>query len=248
MVLRWPRASVWALCSWCALASAPAWAQRDVPGVTDPAVSETLLGRLELHAEGLHQMEKRGSFLLSGKMDELGGNGSVSGTKELVVKVTARPTARVTEILKYLEDGVDKTEEARAKQKRREAEPDDPKKRFMLPFSRLAKDRYRFELAERNLKNPSRVRVRFIPLERAENTYTGSAWVDQERGEILTMILSPTKTPMFVDKIELSVVFENQTSLGRAPSEISFEARGSLLFFKKRYRGSATLTETEISF
>jgi hypothetical protein len=245
----WIRAAIGALGVVVTLSGWPTAARGDLDASAASA-SElgALLGRLEKHARGLEQMERRGSFLLRGRMEELDGHGRVDGKKELVLRVTATPSERITEILSYLEDGADKTKEARDKQKKDASEPEDPKKKFMLPFSPAAKGRYRFTLAERSEKTPDRVRIAFTPLERAHNTYVGSAWVDVPSGEILTMGLSPTKTPLFVDQIEVQVRFENQTTLGRAPSELSFEARGSLLFFKKHYRGSATLTEAKISF
>jgi len=207
-----------------------------------------LLGRVGQHAERLQQMEKRGSFLLRGRMEELDGQGRVDGEKQLVLRVTATPSERITEILSYLEDGADKTNEARDKHKKDSSKPEDPKSKFILPFLPAAQHRYQFTLEERSTKDPNRARVAFKPTERALNTYVGSAWVDLVSGEILTLGLSPTKNPMFVDYIEVQVRFENQTALGRAPSALSFEARGSLLFFKKRYRGSATLTDAKISF
>lgn len=230
------------------LLGAPASAETS-PSATASSVDELgeILGRVGRHARSLEQMAKRGSFLLRGRMEESDGQGRLKGEKEIVLRVTATPQKRITDILSYLEDGADKTQEAREKQKSKETE-EGMKTNFVLPFSPQAQGRYRFTLAERDVKNPGRVRISFKPLERATNTYVGAAWIDVASGEILTMALSPTKTPMFVDQIELQVRFENQTSLGRAPSAISFQAHGGLLFIRKHYRGSATLTETRVAY
>lgn len=242
------RGAIGALGVLLTLAGEPVSAEESRTPAATPDVLPELLGRVGQHASRLEQMEKRASFMLRGHMDELDGKGQLKAKKELVVRVTATPTERITEILSYLEDGADKTKEAREKQKRDAEEKEDPNKKFVLPFSPGAQGRYRFTLAERDGKAPGRVRVSFHPLVRASNAYAGAAWIDVASGEILTMGLSPTKTPLFVDQIEVQVLFENQTSLGRAPSEISFQAEGGLLFIRKHYRGSATLTEAKISF
>ncbi len=223
------------------------WGESPAAGAPGAAATDELaelLSRVGKHARRLEQMEKRASFLLRGHMEELDGEGKVDGTKRIVVRVTAKPDERVTEILQYLEDGTDKTEEAREKQ-RKEKRDEDPKKKFVLPFSPGVREAYVFSIEERD---SSRVRIAFTPRERAENRYAGSAWIDTTSGEILTMGFSPTKNPLFVDHVDIRVRFENSTPLGRAPSEISFEARGSLLVFKKHYRGAATLTDARISF
>ncbi|HSC89207.1 MAG TPA: hypothetical protein VLC09_18120 [Polyangiaceae bacterium] len=234
------------------LTTALAWAEppsQPPAGEGGPAASDEelniLLSRVAKHARRIEQMEKRASFVLKGRMEELDRQGKIDGTKELVVRVIAKPSERILEIVRYLEDGADKTAEARERQKREEAKPQDPKKKFTLPFSPTEQARYRFSIAERS---KGRLRVAFQPLEVAENAYAGSAWIDLESGELLTMGFSPSKNPIFVDQVDIRVRFENPTSLGRAPSAISFEARGSLLLFKKHFRGSATLSDAKIAF
>jgi hypothetical protein len=69
-----------------------------------------------------------------------------------------------------------------------------------------------------------------------------TAWVDSIAGEVLTIRFSPTKKPRFVDDIDIAIHFDSKTSLGRAPSKVTFEASGGFLFIKKRYRGTATIS------
>ncbi|MBX3213862.1 MAG: hypothetical protein KF850_17620 [Labilithrix sp.] len=211
-----------------------------------------LLSRLARHAQQFEEMKRRGSFTLSGKMEELDRSGHVDGTKEMVVRVTATPAERVTEVVRYLEDGADKTAEARKKAEKRRADRRSGKaekaRDLHLPFLASEQPRYRFSFAERDPNDASRVRVAFEPLVAAENAFKGSAWVDEAAGEVLTMGLSPTKNPTFVDHVDVTLRFDLATPLGRAPSSITFDARGGFLVIRKHYRGSATITEPRLAF
>lgn len=208
-----------------------------------------LLPKLGQHAARFEEMKKRGTFTLRGRMEEVDGQGVASSTKEVLLRSVATPGARTTSILRYTEDGADKTGEARAKAEKRRAEGKKEKKRDVhLPFLASEQPRYVFGIAERDAQKPSRVRVTFTPKEAAEDAFKGSAWVDEPSGEVLTMGFSPTKTSMFVDQIDVTMRFELQTPLGRAPSTISFEARGGVLFFRKRVRGSGTISDPSLGF
>ncbi|AKU98624.1 hypothetical protein AKJ09_05288 [Labilithrix luteola] len=238
-----------------ALAAVPcAGRAEEAPPTTalDPALA-AIMPRLAQYAEQFEQMKRRGSFTLSGTMDELDGGGQVSGNKSMVVRVTASPAQRIAEILKYTEDGVDKTNEERAKaaEKKRTKSSADKKKEaesLRLPFLAVEQSRYAFTLLEKDPAAPSHVRVGFVPKVPAETAYKGSAWVDADTGQVLTLGFSPSKNPRLVDHVDVTVRFELPTALGKAPSSIQFEARGSLLFFRKHYKGSATISDASIAF
>ncbi|MBX3261912.1 MAG: hypothetical protein KF782_19665 [Labilithrix sp.] len=224
---------------------------------TEPAVAPEpalgpLLSRLARHAQQFEEMKRRGSFTLSGKMEELDRSGHVDGTKEMVLRVTATPAERVTEVVRYLEDGADKTVEARKKAEKRRAERRAGKaekaRDLRLPFLAAEQPRYRFSLVERHPNDASRVRVAFEPFVPAENAFKGSAWVDEAAGEVLTMGLSFSKNPTFVDHVDVTLRFDLATPLGRAPSSFTFDARGGFLVIRKHYRGSATITEPRLAF
>ncbi len=83
-----------------------------------PALA-ALLERLGRHAAQFEEMKRRGSFTLSGWLEELDRHGHVDGTKEMVVRVTVTPAEHLTEIVRYLEDGADKTADARKKAEKR---------------------------------------------------------------------------------------------------------------------------------
>jgi hypothetical protein len=217
-----------------------------------PSTLAPLLSRLSRHALQLEEMKRRGSFTLSGKMEELDRSGHVDGTKEMVMRSIATPAERVVEVVRYVEDGADKTSEARKKAEKRRAEKKAGKgekpRDLHLPFLASEQARYEFSFVERDPENASRVRIAFRPYVAAEDAFKGSAWVDERSGEVLTMGFSPTKNPTFVDHIDVTMRFDLVTPLGRAPSSFTFDARGSFLVIHKHYRGSATITEPRLGF
>ena len=74
----------------------------------------------------------------------------------------------------------------------------------------------------------------------------GSAWVDETAREVLSMGFSFSKNPMFVDHVEVSVVFGLPTPLGRGPSKVSFDGKGGFLFIHKHMRGSGVLSDPKV--
>ena len=237
------------------VAGAPQVGRADAP--PPGASAETLaplLGRLAQHAAQFEEMKRRGSFTVSGRMEELDNSGRVDGTKEMVVRSTATPAERFMEVVRYVEDGTDKTAEAQRKAEKRRAERKagkagkDKTRDMHLPFLASEQPRYMFSLLERDPQNASRVRVGFKPIVPAETAFKGSAWVDEGTGEVLTMGFSPTKNPTFVDHIDVTMRFDLSTPLGRAPSSITFDARGGFLVIRKHYRGSATISDPRIGF
>jgi hypothetical protein len=227
-----------------ALVAAPSRARADAEAPIGP-----LLARLATHAEHFEQMKRKASYTLSGKMDSLDGDGKVDGTKEVVVRVTAAAGGGdpLTQVVLYTEDGQDKTEEAREKARERKAKRDKEKKDFHLPFLASEQPRYTFTLEERDRVYPTRVRIGFVPKVPAEDAYKGSAWVDETDGEVLTLGFSLSRNPSFIDHVDVTIAFDLPTRLGRAPSRLTFEARGGFLWIHKRYRGSATITGAQLA-
>jgi hypothetical protein len=216
----------------------------------DPAPEEApdlqpLLAKLAQHADRFEQMKRRGSYTLSGKIEELDRSGHVDGTKEMVVRVIATPSERKTEILRYFEDGADKTDEARKKAEKSKQDKQGKRDDFHLPFLGSEQKKYAFSIGEREA---SRIRVLFRPLVPAETSFKGSAWVDEASGEVLTLGFSPSKNPTFVDHVDITMRFDHQTPLGRAPSSLTFEAKGGFLVIKKHYRGGMTITDPKLGF
>jgi hypothetical protein len=211
----------------------------------DPSL-EPLLDRLAAHAARFEQMKTKAAFTLTGHMEELDRHGGIDGTKDVEVSVTPTGAASKTEIIRYIEDGTDKTSDARAKAAERSRHPPPKKSEFHLPFLASEQRRYVFSLVERDAQVPTHVRIAFTPHVAAEDAYKGSAWVDETDGEVLTIGFSLSKNPMFIDHIDATLVFALPTALGRAPSKFTFEATGGFLFVKKRYRGWATISRARL--
>lgn len=207
---------------------------------------------LAKHAQQFEDMKKRGGFLFAGKLEEIDGDGKPSDTKEITMRYLPRPEPQqpIADIIKYLENGEDKTDDARKKvdekraerRKKREKEKD----KLHLPFLPTEQPRYVFALAEHGANN--RARITFFPKEPADDAIKGSAWVDEQSGEILSMGFSLSKNPMFIDHIEVQITFGLPTPLGRAPSQIAFDGRGGFLVIRKHFRGRATFSEPQVAF
>src|SRR5256885_7650162 len=111
-------------CQWfvaamfCAAVSCAAVAPTIARADEVPAsIDESLMKGLAKHATHVEEMKARGEFTLSGKMEALDGNGQPTETKELVMRSTptSTPHDRVVKVVRYVEDGKDKTAEAQTK-------------------------------------------------------------------------------------------------------------------------------------
>lgn len=242
------------------LVTVPAFADAPAPppAAAVEAVPDALMAGLANHATRFEDMKRRGAFTFSGKMEQLDEDGSISETKEITLRSTPTPTPmdRITEVIKFLDDGKDKTKEAQEKSDERRAkrlkDPSERKKEekkdIHLPFLPSEQSRYVFQVAEHDANNPHRLRVAFAPKVPAEDAYKGSAWVDDASGDILSVGFSFSKNPMFVDHIEIKIAFGLPTPLGSAPQHVSFDGRGGLLFIHRHYRGVATLSDPRVAF
>jgi hypothetical protein len=226
-----------------------------VPG---QAVPEALMNGLAQHAQRFEEMKRRGAFTMTGRVEELDGDGKPADTKEIQLRSTPTPVPldRITTMIRFLDNGKDDTADAQKRANERRAkslkDPDrveeQKKKELRLPFLAAEQSRYVFKVAERDPAHPSHVRIAFQPKTPAENALKGSAWVEENEREVLTMGFSLSKNPTFVDHVDITVVFGLPTELGRAPSKVSFDGRGGFLFVHKHYRGTATLSDPRVAF
>ncbi len=236
----------------------------DAPAATAPearpsnAVPDALMAGLAKHAARFEEMKKRGAFTMSGRMEEVDGDGKASDWKEIQLRSTPTPLPmdRITNVIRYLDNGKDETADAQKRANERRAkrlkDPDkqaeERKKDLRLPFLTTEQARYVFSIAERDASDPSRMRVAFVPKTPAEDAIKGSAWVDTNEHEVLSIGFSLSKNPTFVDHVDITIVFGLPTELGRAPSKLSFDGRGGFLFIRKHFRGTATLSEPRVAF
>lgn len=219
------------------------------------AVSDATMKGLAAHAQAFEDMAKRGAFTLTFHVEQVGDKGEVSDVKDMSVRSTPIQGSdeRTSKILKYTEDGKDKTAEAQKKADDRRAEKKKPKDKSKsvsldLPFAPAAQPKYIFSIAERDPKNASLVRINFNPKKPAEELIKGSVWYDEAKSQIVSIGFSLSKNPTFVDHVNCTVVFGLPTPLGMAPSQINFDVRGSFLFVHRKYRGSATFSDATLAF
>ena len=222
------------------------------------AVPDALMNGLALHAARIEEMKRRGAFTMAGQLEALNGDGRPNERKEIVLRSTPTrmPMDRVIKVIRYVEDGKDKTFDAQVRATERrvkrlgdpEKQAEDRKKDLKLPFLLSEQSRYVFSIVERDMALASRVRIAFTPKVPAENAIQGSAWVGEVEREVLSIGFSFSKNPTFVDHVEVTITFGLSTELGRAPSQLSFDGRGGFLFIRKHYRGSATLSEPAVVF
>jgi hypothetical protein len=195
------------------------------------AVLSPLLGKLARHAERIEQMKKVGAYTFTGKLESLDRDGEVSETREIQARVS--PRKDVVKVIRYTEDGKDRTDYAREKakesaEKRKKA----GKKRrdFHLPFLASEQDRYVFSFVERDAERPSLMRIAFTPKVPAEDAYQGSAWVDESTGLVRSMGFALSKNPTFVERVAITLALDLDTPLGPGPSTITVDGQGGFLF------------------
>ncbi len=206
---------------------------------------DALLARLAVHAANFETMRTSASYAIVGHVERIDGDGKPDNVKEMTARVEADGTRARLDVLRYLEDGEDKTSEARTKAREADAEPKEEKERktIRMPFLVTEQRRYAFEQVEVDRADPARVRIAFVPRERAENAIEGSAWVDTRSGTVISAGFKMSKTAMFVDYVNVTVEFGATTPLGPAVSKVTMEGKGGILFLRKRFRGVATLTD-----
>lgn len=210
--------------------------------------SPELIRKLAVHAAGFEQMKKHASYAVDGTMEGLSSDASkTESVKAMKARVVADGTKVRFDIVHYEEDGADKTEEARKKQREREAErAKKPKKDFHMPFLDTEQPRYTFDQTEVYPNDPNRVKITFVPRESAEDTIEGSAWVDAARGTVLSAGFKMSKTPAFVDYVHITVEFGAPTPLGPAVSRVRLDGKGGILFWAKLFRLNATLANYSV--
>ncbi len=212
--------------------------------------SADLMKKLSAHAAGFEKMKKHASYAVAGKLEGLSRDATTAeSVKQMQARVVADGTKVRFDIVHYEEDGADKTEEAKKKQREREAErakKNEPKKDFHMPFLDTELAHYDFDQSEVDPADPNRVKITFVPKQRAETTIEGSAWVDAAQGTVLSAGFKMSKTPAFVDYVHITVEFGAPTALGPAVSRVHLDGKGGILFWAKLFRLDANITNYAI--
>ena len=224
------------------LSCAPRTARAAPPGAE-------LMARLMVHAARFEAMRTHASYALVGKMERLDGDGQPSGVKEMTARVEADGTRARLDVVRYTEDGEDKTVDARDKAREADAEPAAEKEKnvIRMPFLAAEQGRYVFDQVAVDGADPARIRIAFVPRVAAENAIEGSAWIDTRTATVLSAGFKISKPGTFVDYVHVTVEFGAPTALGPAVSRVTVEGKGGILFLRKRFRGAATLSDYRIS-
>jgi hypothetical protein len=211
--------------------------------------SPELLAKLADYAVRFERQRTHASYAVQGRLDELDGDGKVEGTKELWGHVDADgQDARLT-VLRFIDDGKDKTADA-IKEARESAEKSKKKKKegkeLKMPIRADEQSRYVFDQVESDPQDPARVRITFVPKEIADDTVEGSAWVNADSGAPISAGFKLSRTPFFVDYIHFTVEFGVKTSLGPAVSKVTVDGKGGIPLFRKHFRATASLSDYRI--
>lgn len=205
-----------------------------------------LLAKLAVHAANFETMKTHTSFLVSGKVVEIDGAGAPTKPREMTAQVTADGTKLHFAVLRYLDDGQDRTSEAQQQSAAKDSAPASsaPKKRDLrMPFHVGEQPRYTFDQVAVDPATPTRVQIAFVPKNREPDTIEGTAWVDTVAGTVLSAGIKMTHPPRGMDYVHAQITFGASTSLGPAISKVEMEAEGGILWVRKHLRGSATLSQ-----
>jgi hypothetical protein len=209
-------------------------------------IPQDLMARLADYAARLDSMRTRASYRFEGELRTLDRAGRPDSLKAMQARVEADGNAAKLTVIRYTEDGEDKTRDAQEKALEREKHRKDHKG-TRIPMLETEQPRYAFEQIEVDPADPARVKIAFCPRTPEKDTIEGSAWVDARTGSILSAAFKVSKTSMFVDYLHFTVEFGESTPLGAAVSTITVEGRGGVLFFRKRFRGMARVSDYAIA-
>jgi hypothetical protein len=223
-------------------------------GIAAPARADApapeLMARLATYGANFETMRARASFSVKGRYEELDGDGKTDSVKTMEARVDPDGSGHKLNVGSYMEDGKDKTEEARKDAREREEKQRSEahgtggsKKRIRIPILADEQSRYDFNQVEVDQADPSRVRIAFTPKVRGADTIEGSAWVDTRAGTLISAGFKLSKTPIFVDYVRFTVEFGAPGPLGPAISTISIEGKGGIPFFRKHFQARAMLSD-----
>jgi hypothetical protein len=211
----------------------------------DPPSPE-LMAKLGVYATRFERQRTHASYAIEGRLELLDADGNPASTKELWGHVDADGAVARLTVIRYLEDGKDKTEEGIREAREAAEKKKDKAHELKMPIRTEEQSRYVFDQVETDPNHPSRVRITFVPKDPEENTVEGSAWVDTTSGTPISAGFKLSKTPLFVDYVHFSVEFGAPTSLGPAVSKVNVDGKGGILFFRKHFRATANLSDYRV--
>lgn len=207
-----------------------------------------LLARLAVHAAAIERMRTHASYAIEGELDSLDGDGKVDSVKKMTARIVADGEKTRLVVVKCTDDGKDTTEQARkdARAGNERTKEERAKEHVEMPFVAEAQPHYVFDQIAVDAADPTRVQISFVPKEPNEHTSEGSAWVDARTGTLLSAGFKLSKPGMFVEYVHLTIELAAKTEIGPAISRVTVDGKGGILFFRKHFRGAATLSEYRI--
>ncbi len=191
----------------------------------DPALLKALGDhddRMEKHLDG-HKL------IVESVVRDLDSDGKLKSTATSKLEQT-RPNGKLkTKVLAATKDGADNLED----EQKRAAQQDEKNERTQSPFAPRNQVKYRF----RSL-GPAPGDLVMIGFEpkgaKAPDVLEGLAYVDPKAGEVVKLVMAPSKLPMFADSMKLELEYENQTDAGRNVSKFVLAGAGGVLFIKRQ--------------
>jgi hypothetical protein len=210
--------------------------------------SPELMAKLADYAAKFEAQKTRATYAFDGKLETRDSDDKHVSDKELVARIAPDALGPKVTVVRYTEDGHDKTADAvkkAAEAEKKRADHAHERHTLKMPIGADEQPRYVFDVAESDGAS-SRVRITFTPKTPAEDTIEGSAWVDETTGDLISAGFKLSKRPMFVDYVHVSVEFGARTSLGPAVSDVKIDGRGGLLFYHRHFLATAHLSDYRI--
>jgi len=202
-----------------------------------------LMARLAASATHIEAMRTRVNYTIDGRLESLDGEGQTDSVKELLARVDADGKNTKLVVLKYVEDGEDKTSEGQKTARDTAEKRRDPKRQIHMPTLAEQQPRYEFDQVEVDKADPTRVRITFKPKVAADDTVEGSGWVDTRTGTVVSAGFKLSRPPMFIDYVHFTVEFAAPTPIGPLVSKVNVEGKGGLWFlFRQHFRAEAKLS------
>jgi hypothetical protein len=211
--------------------------------------SPDLMAKLASYGAGFEAMRTHASYTIEGRMEVLDGDGKADSIKQMKARVEANGIDVKFVVVRYVEDGEDKTADAQKKalKKAQERKAERDQKRFRIPVLADEQPLYVFDQVEVDGHDPAVVRITFAPKVPRDDTIEGSAWVDSRTGTLISAGFKISKPPVFVDYVHVQLEFGASTALGPAVSKVVADGKGGILFFRKRFHVAATLSDYHLA-
>jgi hypothetical protein len=216
---------------------------------TAAAPSPELMAKLASYGAGFEAMRTHASYTIDGRMETLDGEGRADSVKQMKARVEADGIDVKFVVVRYVEDGEDKTADAqkRALKRAQERKAERDQKRYRIPVLADEQPLYVFDQVEVDGQDPAVVRIAFAPKVPRDDTIEGSAWVDSRTGTLISAGFKISKPPVFVDYVHVQLEFGAPTPLGPAVSKVVADGKGGMLFFRKRFHVAATLSDYHLA-